>query len=113
MIEMAFVQHIEPELLISQPRRTDPLGRLGTTRVRILPVFRKVDTFDYRPDTRLSIEETEGAGPLPALPHTFHGRLKASGFHLSLPFRHGIVLAVESEMLYTLFIVSLQRIMGR
>lgn len=79
----------------------------------ILPVIRKVDTFDYRPDTFLGIEEAEGAGPLPALPYAFHGRLKASGFHLSLSFRHGNVLAVESEMLYTLFVVPLQRIVGR
>ncbi|KAL8636873.1 MAG: hypothetical protein Q9226_009193 [Calogaya cf. arnoldii] len=74
----------------------------------ILPIIREVNTFNHRSHARLGIEEAESAGPIPPLPHAFHGRFEPSGLHLSLALRHGDVLAVEGDVLNTFLVVPLR-----
>lgn len=76
----------------------------------ILPITREVNTLDHRSHTRFSIEEAESAGPLSPLPYAFHGRLEASGLHLSLALGHGDILAVEGDVLNAFLVVSLHQI---
>lgn len=76
-------------------------------KLRILPILRKLDAFEYGARASLSIKEAKIAGPFPPLPNTFHSRLESPFTHFFLTLLHRHIVTVKSDMLDAFLSASL------